>query len=72
MGASLLCRHFNILPTDALEDGLENQVAYLANWCQKIESNPKLLISAGSKAQKAMDYILGTTWDNEEEKKNDK
>lgn len=72
MGASLLCRHFNILPTDALEDGLENQLAYLATWCQKIESNPKLLISAGSKAQRAMDYILGTTFDKEEEKKDDK
>jgi antirestriction protein ArdC len=73
MGASILCRHHNILPSDPLEDGLENQVAYLASWCKRIKKNPKLLISAGSKAQKAVDMILGTTFDNkEEEKKDDK
>tara|TARA_R110001592_G_scaffold104354_1_gene293679 strand:+ start:21877 stop:22953 length:1077 start_codon:yes stop_codon:yes gene_type:complete len=68
MGASLLCRHFNILPTEALEDGLENQVSYIANWLKRLQSNPKMLISAGSKAQRAMDYILGTTFDYDDKK----
>ena len=68
MGASLLCRHFNILPTEALEDGLENQVSYIATWLKKLQSNPKMLISAGSKAQRAMDYILGTTFDYDDKK----
>ena len=65
MGASLLCRHYNILPTDALEDGLENQVSYIAHWLKRLKSNPKLIIQAGSKAQRAMDYILGTTFEDE-------
>ena len=66
MGASLLCRHYNVLPTDPLEDGLENQIAYLANWCKRIKSNPRLLIQAGSKAQRAVDYILDTKFDEED------
>ena len=70
LGASLLCKHFNILPSEALEDGLENQVSYLASWLKRLESDPKMIIRAGSKAQRAMDYILGTTFD-EEEKKDD-
>ena len=69
LGASLLCKHFNILPSEALEDGLENQVSYLASWLKRLESDPKMIIRAGSKAQRAMDYILGTTF--EEEKKDD-
>lgn len=68
MGASILCRHHNILPSDPLEDGLENQVAYIASWCKKLETNPKLLISAGSKAQKAVDMILRTTFEDDKEK----
>lgn len=69
MGASLLCKHFNILPGEALEDGLENQVSYMKSWLSRMESDPKYLIRAGTKAQAAMDYILKTTF--EEEKKDD-
>ena len=73
MGASLLCRHHNILPTDALEDGLENQVSYIAHWLKQLKSNPKTIIQAGSKAQRAVDYILGTTFEDNknDEKKGD-
>lgn len=68
MGASLLCRHFNILPSDPLEDGLENQVAYMTSWMKRLEKNPRLLIQAGSKAQKAMDFILDTKFEYDDKK----
>jgi len=70
LGASLLCKHFNILPSEALEEGLENQVSYLGHWLKRLDSDPKMIIRAGSKAQRAMDYILDTKFD-EEEKKDD-
>ena len=50
------------------EDGLENQVSYIATWLKKLKSNPKMIIQAGSKAQRAMDYILGTTFDYDDKK----
>jgi len=68
LGASLLCKHFNILPSEALEEGLQNQVSYIASWLKRLESNPKMIIQAGSKAQRAMDYILDTKFDEEEKK----
>tara|TARA_Y100001973_G_scaffold4763_2_gene6820 strand:- start:656 stop:1519 length:864 start_codon:yes stop_codon:yes gene_type:complete len=37
----------------------ENSVEYLRNWSTKLRENPNWAISAASKAQKAMDYILG-------------
>lgn len=37
----------------------KNQASYLAGWIKAIKGNPKLLIEASSKAQKAADYILG-------------
>lgn len=58
MGASILCRWFNILPGDALEEGLENQVSYINNWLKRLESNPNMIIKAGARAQAAVDYIL--------------
>ena len=65
MGAALLCRHFNILPEDPLEDGLENQAAYLTSWFKKIKDDPNCLIRAGSKAQAAIDFILGTKFEDD-------
>lgn len=45
----------------------ENNVAYLRSWIKRLESDPKFAIQAASQAQKASDYILGTTWtDNPE------
>tara|TARA_R100000734_G_C3318438_1_gene112590 strand:- start:2774 stop:3784 length:1011 start_codon:yes stop_codon:yes gene_type:complete len=68
MGASLLCRHFNILPSEALEDGLENQASYIASWLKRLDSDPGFIIKAGSRAQAAVDYILQTTFEEEEKK----
>lgn len=62
MGAAMLASHCGIM-TDAM---LNNSAAYIAGWARKIKSEPNLLVTAASRAQKAMDHILGTKFDNNE------
>lgn len=45
---------------------IENQEAYIANWKKKISGDRKLVVNAAAQAQRAADYILGTTFENEE------
>lgn len=52
-GAGMLCGHAGILDT------LENSAAYLAHWAKFLTSNPKAVIQAASKAQYAVNLILG-------------
>ena len=54
MGAAMLCGEVGILNVTA-----DNSAAYLQNWLNAIKADPTMLVSAGSKAQKAVDYILG-------------
>ncbi len=58
MGAAMLCGIAGI-------DGkvIENQAAYIKGWLKRLTDDPKLLISAAGQAQRAADYILGTTFD---------
>lgn len=53
MGAAYLCgiAHINSV--------LENNAAYIKGWMDSIKANPKLLISAAGKAQRAVDFITG-------------
>lgn len=44
-----------------------NNTAYIAGWLKYIKEDPKALVSAAGKAQKAADYILGKTWDADKE-----
>jgi antirestriction protein ArdC len=37
----------------------ENSAAYLGSWINKLENDPKLIVSAASQAQKATDFVLG-------------
>jgi N-terminal domain of anti-restriction factor ArdC len=37
----------------------ENSAAYLASWIQKLESDPRMIISAASQAQRSSDFIMG-------------
>jgi len=37
---------------------IENSAAYLSNWLKKLNENPKWLVEAAAKAQKAADYLL--------------
>jgi antirestriction protein ArdC len=45
---------------------IENSAAYVANWLQKLASEPKWVIQAAAQAQKAVDYILGVTFEEDQ------
>ena len=62
MTAAFLCGHTGILST--VED---NAAAYLMGWLTRLHEDTSLLVSAGSQAQRAYDYIVGTPeWEDEE------
>lgn len=54
LGSFFLCTHMQI--DTPVRD---NQQAYLASWLRVLKSEPKMLLSAASAAQKATDHILG-------------
>lgn len=54
MGASFLC---GIAQID--NNTIDNSASYISGWLKKLKSDPKLVISAGSQAQKAVDHITG-------------
>jgi antirestriction protein ArdC len=43
-----------------VDGGFDNSVAYLKNWQSRIANDPKLIVQAAGRAQKAADLILGT------------
>jgi antirestriction protein ArdC len=59
LGASILTNYTGI----ETEDTDKNTEAYIKSWIKRFKEDSKLIISAGSKAQKAVDYILGTKFD---------
>jgi antirestriction protein ArdC len=62
MGAAMLSGvagiHQTTLPASA---------AYLAHWVKALKEDSKIIVQAANQAQKAMDLVLGTTFDKEEE-----
>lgn len=52
-GAAMLCAVAGI-PTN-----VDQHAAYIASWRKAIASDPKLVVQAAARAQKAADYILG-------------
>jgi antirestriction protein ArdC len=60
--ASFLCGHSGIAPKT-----IDNSAAYLKGWLSRLRSDSKLLVSAASHAQRAADYILGTTFAESQE-----
>ena len=56
---------------NGLSDNIENSAAYMKGWLQGLKDNPKWLVQASSKAQKASDYIQGIekVYENAETKK---
>jgi antirestriction protein ArdC len=40
---------------------LSNSASYLQTWITRLKSDSRLIISAASQAQKAVDHILGKT-----------
>lgn len=63
IGASLLCSIAGI-DQAAVYD---NSVAYLQHWISKLESDHRLIFRAATAAQKAVDHVLGVTWDDEKD-----
>jgi len=58
IGSAFLCAVVGIS-----NEMIENQSSYIAGWVKALKNDNKLLLTAGSKAQKAVDFIL-----NEKEK----
>jgi antirestriction protein ArdC len=56
MGAAFLCGHAGISPAT-----VENSAAYIQGWIKRLRDDKRLVVQAGSKAQKAADYVLGAT-----------
>lgn len=54
MGSAMLCS------VAGLDDKktFKNSVAYLQNWLSVLRNDPKMIVSASSKAEKAVEYIL--------------
>lgn len=61
MGASFLCAETGI------RKNIDNSAAYIKNWLDKIKEEPKLLVSAASQAEKAVDLMLGKSLVEEED-----
>lgn len=62
MGAAFLCAHTGIETVT-----LENSASYVNGWLKVLKGDSKLVISAASKAQKAVDLILGKQFNKESE-----
>lgn len=43
---------------------IENQAAYIKSWLGRLNDDPKLVVVASARAQRAVDYIRGVTFDN--------
>jgi antirestriction protein ArdC len=60
-GASFLCAVSGI----EREDTIENTAAYIAGWKKKLKDDPKLVVYAASRAQKAADFVMDANEDEE-------
>jgi antirestriction protein ArdC len=64
IGASFLTNYCEI----ENDDMTTNSVSYINGWISKLQSDPKLIVQAGGKAQKAVDMILGIEYTYEDQK----
>jgi antirestriction protein ArdC len=61
MGAAFLCAIAEI----ANEHTDRNTTAYLQSWIAKLEEDNRLIVHAAANAQRAVDSIIGTTFEDE-------
>ncbi len=61
MTAAMLCGHCGIESKT-----IENSAAYIATWLGRIKGDPKLVVTAASKAQQAADMVLGVSFASQE------
>lgn len=59
LAASFLCAHANI------DNSLVSTASYIQGWMQVLTDHPKMIVTCSSKAQKAVDYILGNKKEKE-------
>jgi len=57
LGSAFLCGSAGI------DGDLEQAAAYIDGWRRKLSDDPKLILQAAGKAQKAADFILGATFE---------
>lgn len=57
IGAAMLCNHANI----DCEKAFKNSVAYIQSWLEALNDDPKMIVWASSRAEKAAKYIIGET-----------
>lgn len=62
IGACYLASH-----TGILNNGFENNVAYIQAWLDKLKNDKKFIIYASAKAQKSVDYILNVQTKEQDE-----
>ena len=55
MGAAMLCSNFAI----DCQKAFRNSIAYLQSWVKNLKDDPKAIVVAAGKAEKAARYILG-------------
>lgn len=55
IGAATLCHECNLETTESFR----NSAAYVQGWLKALKDDPKMIISAASKAEKAVDFIIG-------------
>jgi antirestriction protein ArdC len=58
MGAAMLCCESGIF-----QETEDNSASYIANWLSRLNDDPKLVVHAAGKAQKACDWILNRSAD---------
>ena len=58
-GSAFLCATAGILP-----ETIEQSAAYIDGWRRKIKGDKKLVVHAAAAAQRAVDHILGVSWDD--------
>ena len=65
MGAAFLCAETGINP----DVTLANSASYIANWLKALKDDPKMIVQAASKAQKAAEFVVaaGTAEDEASE-----
>jgi len=63
MGAAFLCAIAGI----ANEHIDRNTTAYIQSWISKLEEDSRLIVHAAANAQRAVDMILGSTFEEENE-----
>ncbi len=64
IGSQLLLNWFGIIPS---EGDLDNDINYVRGWAAYLKDHKSAIVSASSKAGKAVDYFLKTTGNNSNE-----